>query len=89
MTFWNSTLDTIHVAGTLSSHTVRSGCDGSETSEVRAVLMDADRTTVLWVSASGDDASQAEAIAELVIDHVTVDPEAVPREVAANVVFTD
>lgn len=63
-------------------------CGGPWNSEVRATLVDANRTTVLWVTvrADGDDALD---LALEAVENVVVDREAVPRRVAVDAVTGD
>ncbi len=68
---------------------VMTDCQGGLASEVRGILIDARRTTVLWVTVGDGDPGRARRIAQLVLDHVEIDPAAVPRKVAVTTTFTD
>lgn len=59
-------------------------CQGPFADEVRVILVDAGRTTVVWVTIRGDDPAYLMRVASAAVDHLEVDREAVPLRVAVS-----
>ena len=63
-------------------------CEGDWDSEVRATLVDAGRTTVVWVTVAAD-GDEALRLASEVVGNLVVDREAVPKRVAVSTTIPD
>jgi hypothetical protein len=72
-------------AGFFGQARVMRRCSGPWDREVRATLVDANRTTVLWVTVASD-ADDALDLAQRAVENVVVDREAVPSRVASDAV---
>lgn len=59
-------------------------CQGPFADEVRAILVDADRSAVVWLTVRGDDPAYLMQVVTTAIDHLEVDREAVPLRVAVS-----
>lgn len=75
----------IEGAGFFGQARVMRRCAGPWDREVRATLVDANRTTVLWVTV-GSDGDDALDLAQGVVANVVVDREAMPTRVASDAV---
>lgn len=65
------------------AHVMRD-CQGQFAHEIRAILVDAGRTTVVWLTVRGEDPADLMKVVSTALDNFEIDREAVPLSVAVS-----